>query len=187
LFAPNATPPAIVAKLNAAVNEILRESALQEEFDQQGAEPMGGTSEQFAGSLCGYRSRISGPLIDRIDLHVDVPALRDEDFGSAPRGEASSVIRERVSRSRARQLARQGVPNARIPSGEVDGRVRPDQQARLLLRHAAMRLGLSARAHHRVLKIARTLADLEGRERVNAADLSEALRYRGLQGTPARI
>lgn len=130
--------------------------------------------------IAHYRSRISGPLLDRIDLHVDVPALRDDDFAAAARGESSSVVRERVSRSRARQLDRQGVPNARIASGEVDERVRPDREARLLLRHAATQLGLSARAHHRVLKVARTLADLEGRERVNEANLSEALRYRGL-------
>jgi magnesium chelatase family protein len=135
--------------------------------------------------IAQYCSRISGPLLDRIDLHVDVPALKDEDFVSAPRGEASGVIRERVGRSRARQLARQGVPNARIPSGDVDSRVRPDHQARLLLRQAATQLGLSARAHHRVLKVARTLADLEGRERVNSADLGEALRYRGLQPRPS--
>ena len=129
--------------------------------------------------VANYRRRISGPLLDRIDLHVDVPALRDEDFASAPRGEPSSAVRERVSRARSRQLARQGVPNARIPSGEVEERSRPDTAARRVLRHAATELGLSARAHHRVLKVARTLADLEGRERVGEAHMSEALRYRG--------
>jgi magnesium chelatase family protein len=132
-----------------------------------------------------YRSRISGPLLDRIDLHVDVPALRDEDFSVASRGEASSAVRERVVRSRARQVERQAAPNARIPSGDIDARAHPDTAARLLLRHAATRLGLSARAHHRVLKVARTLADLEGLERVTEPNLSEALRYRGLQRTPA--
>jgi magnesium chelatase family protein len=133
------------------------------------------------GRIAHYRSRISGPLLDRIDLHVDVPALRDDDFAAAARGEGSNGVRERVSRSRARQLERQGVPNACIASGEVEERARPDREARLLLRHAATRLGLSARAHHRVLKVGRTLADLEGREGVSEADLSEALRYRGLQ------
>jgi magnesium chelatase family protein len=133
------------------------------------------------GRIAHYRSRISGPLLDRIDLHVDVPALRDDDFAAAARGESSNGVRERVSRSRARQLERQGVPNARIASGEVEERARPDREARLLLRHAATRLGLSARAHHRVLKVARTLADLEGHEGVSEANLSEALRYRGLQ------
>jgi magnesium chelatase family protein len=87
-------------------------------------------------------------------------------------------VRERVSRTRVRQLERQGAPNARIPSGEVEARARPDAKARLLLRHAATRLGLSARAHHRVLMVARTLADLEGRERVEEADVAEALSYR---------
>jgi magnesium chelatase family protein len=125
-----------------------------------------------------YRSRISGPLLDRIDLHVDVPALRDDEFSTVPAGEASSGVRERVSRTRVRQLERQGAPNARIPSGEVEARARPDAKARLLLRHAATRLGLSARAHHRVLMVARTLADLEGRERVEEADVAEALSYR---------
>jgi magnesium chelatase family protein len=135
--------------------------------------------------IANYRRRISGPLLDRIDLHVDVPALKDEDFSGACRGEASSAVRERVSRCRARQVERQGVPNARIPSGDVEERARPDARVRLVLRHAATQLGLSARAHHRVLKVARTLADLEGRERVSEANLNEALRYRGLAGAGA--
>jgi magnesium chelatase family protein len=133
--------------------------------------------------IANYRRRISGPLLDRIDLHVDVPALKDEDFAAAKRGEPSSAVRERVARCRARQIERQGVPNASIASGEVDERARPDARARLVLRNAATRLGLSARAHHRVLKVARTLADLEECEAVGEKHMAEALRYRGISTT----
>jgi magnesium chelatase family protein len=147
-----------------------------------------GYAGHFSGKCrCGedaiarYRSRISGPLLDRIDMHVDVPALPDEDFESATPGEASSVVRERVIRARQCQLERQGAANARIASGEVEERARIDVQARLLLRHAASRLGLSARAHHRVLRVARTLADLDGSARVNGDHMGEALHYRGFR------
>jgi magnesium chelatase family protein len=135
--------------------------------------------------IARYRNRLSGPLLDRIDMHVDVPALRDEDFDTAARGEGSGAVRARVGRARHRQLERQGVANARIASGEIDERARPDRAARQLLRHAATRLGLSARAHHRVMKVARTLADLDGCARVNDAHMGEALYYRGLRGPSA--
>jgi magnesium chelatase family protein len=138
-----------------------------------------------ADAIARYRARISGPLLDRIDLHVDVPALLDEDYDTAARGEASRAVRERVCKARDRQLHRQGVANARLGSGEIEERARPDGHARRMLRDATSRLGLSARAHHRLLKVARTLADLDDCARVGEAHLGEALRYRGARGTGA--
>src|SRR5437763_503455 len=107
-----------------------------------------------------YRRRISGPLLDRIDLHVDVPPLAQADLEQAAPGEGSAAVRGRVERARARQLERQGVANAMLPSGELTRRARMDGDARGLLRHACTRLGLSARSHDRVVKVARTIADL---------------------------
>jgi len=128
-----------------------------------------------------YKARISGPLLDRIDLRVDVPSLAASDLERARTGENSVAVRERVERARSRQLARQGKSNARLEGHEVEARSRPDTQARHLLREAATALALSARAHHRVLRVARTVADLESREKVDEAALAEALRYRELQ------
>jgi magnesium chelatase family protein len=126
-----------------------------------------------------YRARLSGPLLDRIDLHVEVPALSAADLAQAPRGEGSGAVRERVVRARDRQLSRQRVPNARLEGHEVEARARPFAAARKLLRDADASMMLSARAHHRVLKVSRTIADLEGSERVSEDHIAEALRYRG--------
>jgi magnesium chelatase family protein len=127
-----------------------------------------------------YRSRISGPLLDRIDLHVDVPALAHADLVDAPQGESSSAVRERVARARQVQLQRQGAPNARLAGREIEERARLDGEGRGVLRNALSRLGLSARAHHRVLKVARTIADLRQSSEVRSRDVAEALRYRGI-------
>jgi len=126
-----------------------------------------------------YRRRLSGPLLDRIDLHVEVPALRPAEMERATAGEDSRVVRERVAAARERQLRRQGAPNARLAGGEAEARARLDSRAASLLRGASASLALSARAHHRVIKVARTVADLDGRERVAEAHVSEALAYRG--------
>ncbi|MBX3381724.1 MAG: ATP-binding protein [Phycisphaeraceae bacterium] len=128
-----------------------------------------------------YRSRISGPLIDRIDLHVEVPALRDHDLAGAAFGEHSASVRARVEAARARQLERQGVPNALLSGAEAERECASDAAAQGLLREATSRLALSARAFHRVLKLARTIADLGGRPVVEAAEVAEALAYRGAQ------
>ena len=125
-----------------------------------------------------YRSRISGPLLDRIDLHVEVPALDPDDLLLEARGEPSSAVRNRVSRARELQMARQGMPNAQLASGDIESRAAPDAGARKLLRDAAARRLTSARAHHRLLKVARTLADLDAAENVCARHIAEGLCYR---------
>ena len=126
-----------------------------------------------------YRSRISGPLLDRIDLHIEVPALAPTDFGAAACGESSAVVRQRVARARERQVERQGRPNARMAGHDLESRTRTNNGACAVLDAAAARMGLSARAHHRVLKVARTIADLSDREAITPGDIAEALHYRG--------
>jgi magnesium chelatase family protein len=130
-------------------------------------------------TIARYRARISGPLLDRIDLHVDVPALPAAEMTDAPGGESSRAVRERVVRARARQVKRQGVANARLAGRGAEQHARADAAANEFLRIASARMALSARSHHRVLKVARTIADLEGCARVGQSHVAEALRYRG--------
>ncbi len=130
-------------------------------------------------SVSRYRMRISGPLLDRIDLHVAVPALEPRDLEMRTRAEASSNVHGRVCTARERQLRRQGAPNASLTGAEAQSRGRLDAPAASLMREAGARLRLSARAHHRVLKVARTIADLDECAGVLARHVGEALRYRG--------
>ena len=131
------------------------------------------------GRVAAYRSRLSGPLLDRIDLHVDVPALDEESLASAAPGEASAAVRERASRARHRQLERQQRPNARL-AGAAENHVRASPAALAVMRRAAANAFLSARAQHRVLRVARSIADLAGLDRVAEEHVAEALRYRGV-------
>jgi magnesium chelatase family protein len=116
---------------------------------------------------------------------VEVPALSEEDFARAAPGESSGPVRERVARTCTRQLERQGALNARLLGVEIAQRARPDAKALRLLREAASRMALSARAHDRVLKVARTIADLEAAARVGERHVAEALRYRGIAAPSA--
>jgi magnesium chelatase family protein len=125
-----------------------------------------------------YRRRISGPLLDRIDLQVEVPAVPQEDLARDVHGETSAAIRERVAAARARQLERQGRPNAALPAREMDRHCSPDAAGATVLKQAISRLGLSARAYHRVLKVARTIADLADASALTAAHVAEAIQYR---------
>lgn len=129
-----------------------------------------------------YRAKISGPLLDRIDLQLTVPrvdraALTAE---QAPPSDTSAVVRNRVIGCRAVQLARQGKPNARLTTAEIERYCAPEPAARALLEQAMSRLNLSARGYHRVLKVARTLADLLGAQTIASAQVAEAVRYREL-------
>jgi magnesium chelatase family protein len=125
-----------------------------------------------------YRARLSGPLLDRIDLHVEVPALPEQDLIAAPPGEPSAAVRARVVAARARQLARQGKANAELGNAEIELHCPLDAAGTALLRQAIARLNLSARAYHRVLKLARSLADLAGVEAISPAHVAEAVQYR---------
>ena len=133
-----------------------------------------------------YQSRISGPLIDRIDLHVDVPAVRAADLALPPPAEGSAAVAERIAVARARQAQRYaGLRTERLvrSNAEADGALleqvaAPDAQGRRLLVEAADRLKLSARGYHRVLRVALTLADLEGAPSLHRAHIAEALSYR---------
>ena len=125
-----------------------------------------------------YRSRISGPLLDRVDLHVDVPALPESDLLLQQPGEASACIAERVKQARERQIARQGKANAALDNLEIDVFCTTDAAGVFMLQQAISRLNLSARAYHRILKVARTLADLAGIDTIQAGQVAEAVQYR---------
>jgi magnesium chelatase family protein len=127
-----------------------------------------------------YRSKLSGPLLDRIDLQIEVPAVPESDLSNRGEGEFSATVRARVQRAYDRQLARQGKANVALLPAEVDTHCELQPQARELVRQAFARLNLSARAYHRVLKVARTIADLAASETIRSADVAEALQYRKL-------
>ncbi|KPK40047.1 MAG: ATP-dependent protease [Gammaproteobacteria bacterium SG8_47] len=137
-----------------------------------------------------YRARLSGPLLDRIDMHVDVPLLPQQDLldlsAPAARGEQSAAVRSRVEQARERQLARTGRVNAHLSEREVTETCQLAVSERRLLLDATQCLGLSARAHRRILTLARTIADLGAEAQINAAHLSEALSYRQLDRNTER-
>jgi magnesium chelatase family protein len=131
-----------------------------------------------------YVSKISGPLLDRIDIHIDMPAVRFQELRQEAGGESSDTIRARVIKTRERQLERfQGEKiycNAQMSSRQIRKYCDITPDCERLLESAMNRLGLSARAHDRILKVARTIADLEAEENIGNAHLSEAIQYRSL-------
>ena len=125
-----------------------------------------------------YRGKLSGPLLDRIDMGIEVPALAQAELQGRSEAESSDAVRARVARAYAAQLARQGKPNGRLGAKEIERECNLDAAAGALLKQAVTRLDLSARAYHRILKLARTIADLAGAEAIGSAHVAEAVQYR---------
>ena len=139
--------------------------------------------------FCRYVGRISGPLLDRIDIHIDVPAVKFRELtgDTAPETDSSSTIRERVIQARARQqqrLAEEAIfSNAVMTPRMIRRYCRIDAESEQMLERAMTRLGLSARAYDRILKVSRTTADLEGSEEIRSVHVAEAVGYRSLDRT----
>ena len=125
-----------------------------------------------------YRRRVSGPLVDRTDIALDVPPVREHELVAAPRGESSATVRERVAAARARQLERQGRPNALLEPGELEAHCELDAAGLGLIRRALDRFSLSARAYQRIRKVARTIADLDQAPVIAASHVAEAIQLR---------
>ncbi len=148
--------------------------------------PCGWLGAQLAGRACRctpdqiarYQGRLSGPLLDRIDLQVEVASVPPEALLGQPQGESSAAVAQRVAEAMARQQARQGRPNAALDAGQLDRLCPLDEAASRFLQQAANRLGWSGRGLHRVIKVARTIADLAGAEHIAVAHLAEAMQYR---------
>jgi magnesium chelatase family protein len=132
-----------------------------------------------------YRGRVSGPLLDRIDLHVEVPRLPAAELRGANRSESTVVVASRVAAARQRQHARQGRTNALLPAAELSTRGLVETEATALLERAVEQLGLSARSYHRVLRVALTIADLAETARIDRHHVAEALSWRPRPGAPA--
>jgi magnesium chelatase family protein len=135
-----------------------------------------------ADQVSRYRGRISGPLLDRIDIHINVPGVPPGSLQPTPTSteESSSAMRQRVERARELQLARTGCANALMDTAAVRQHCVPEPSANRLLQRAMEQLGLSARAYHRILKLARTIADLDNSDKIETAHISEAIGYRQL-------
>ena len=131
-----------------------------------------------------YRAKISGPLMDRIDIHIEVPAVKYRDLASRDPGEPSREIKKRVDRARSIQLDRFGgmkiYCNAQMTNRHIKKFCQIDESSQKLLEMAIDKFGLSARAYTRILKVARTIANLEGLGNIQPAHLSEAIQYRSL-------
>jgi magnesium chelatase family protein len=125
-----------------------------------------------------YQGRISGPLIDRVDLQIEVPAVAPETLAAAPDGESTSVVAERVRRAQQTQLDRQGMLNASLHDDGIDAHCALDASASKFLQAAAAKLGWSGRTFHRVLRVSRSIADLLGEREITVSHIAEAIQYR---------
>ena len=129
-------------------------------------------------AVARYQGRISGPLLDRIDVQVEVPAVAPSDLTNTAEGESSAAVAQRVTLARERQIVRQGCRNADLAGAALDAHCALDAAATKFLHAAALRLGWSARSFHRVLRNARSVADIEGAPSIAVAHLAEAIQYR---------
>lgn len=137
-----------------------------------------------ADQIARYRGRLSGPLLDRIDMHVAVPRLTAAEMSESAAAEPTSVVRQRVVTARQRQTERDGKPAARLTASEVEIACPLGEAELRLLQQAMERLRFSPRAYHRCLKLARSIADLAGAERIRCTHLAEAIAYRHCLHTP---
>ena len=137
-----------------------------------------------AAQIQRYRAKVSGPLLDRLDLHIEVPAVPFRELATEDRGEASEGIRSRVIAARNIQTQRyqesRTHSNAQLRPGQLRKYCRLDGPGRDLIEQAVTRLGLSARAYMRIIKVARTIADLSGSGGISSAHVAEAVQYRSL-------
>ena len=131
-----------------------------------------------------YRSKISGPLLDRIDIHIEVPPLKFAEVSDSKDAEESKNVRERVNRARAIQLERfkhkKYFCNSFMSTKDINTYCKVDEEGESLLKQAMAKLGLSARAYHKILKVSRTIADLEGKDEIKSPHIAEAIQYRVL-------
>jgi magnesium chelatase family protein len=146
---------------------------------------MPGESHSSPREIQKYLGRISGPLLDRIDLHIEVPQVKFREISGDRTGETSAQIRERVVAARKRQHTRfkdrpKITCNARMGPKELKAFCELDEATKELLKNAMADLNLSARAYDRILKVARTIADLAGAEKISSDHVSEAIQYRSL-------
>ncbi|EPU1147195.1 ATP-binding protein, partial [Acinetobacter baumannii] len=130
-------------------------------------------------SIKRYQNRISGPLLDRIDLHIDVPPLKAQELQDPTPAEDSTTVRQRVIYAYEQQMQRQGCLNQALSPKQLEQHAVLDSTSQRMIEMAQQRLNLSARAYHRVLRVARTIADLAQSEVIQSPHLTEALSYRG--------
>ncbi len=143
-----------------------------------------GKCRRTPDQIARYRARISGPLLDRIDLQIEVPSLPADALparrGGASQGESSAVVRARVAQAATRQRSRQGKSNSLLQTREIERWCALDLPSETLLKQAFARLSLSARAYHRILRVARTIADLAAADQLSVGHVAEAISYRRL-------